>query len=292
MKKAIPPYKKATLKPLSDFQVEEGFNKRRDFAITDVEVARLKKTYDEDPYNIPAVTGYKSGSSIVITDGERRLRLAQAAGIPTLPFIPTSNDPLARLESQAVRNSGKPFTDVENADLSVALTASYIAANPGAKKEEVREYVMGVMNISQPTFYNYEKLQQALPEVQDLVTAGKIAATRVREIMTETKDQDAVLAQVQEDIADAEAQATESGSTKPAKATRSSAKKAMKKKAAKTPFSEKSYQVKLKEVLEEIIDSPAAGSQFLIQLDAALKGTSSKAEILAIVVEANLSPAE
>jgi ParB-like chromosome segregation protein Spo0J len=271
--------KDITLIPVSQFTTD-GLNKRIDQGDLAQLAATLKEAYATDPYSIPPVYGHRSKGQVVVTDGHRRLAAAQLAGLPSLPYLPFSSDLLDRLTAQATHNNGKPFTDVENAELCAALTAAYVVKNPGAKKAEVREFVMSKMNISQPTFYNYEKLQQALPEVQELVTQGKIAATRVREIMTNTKDQNEVLVQVQQDIADAESLAAEEGAQAPAKATRASAKKA---KTEKTPFEDKTPQAKLNELVAELIDSPSEGAQFLIQLDAALKGNTPKEEILTLI---------
>jgi hypothetical protein len=293
-----PPYKKATLKPISDFTVEEGFNNRQDFGITSAEVERFKRSYEQDPYNIPPVTGYKSGKTIILTDGERRLRLAQKAGIPSLPFIPSASDLLSRLESQATRNSGKPFTDVENANLCQALSAAFIADNPDAKAGDVKAYVTSVMAISPASYYNYLKLFEAPADVQEAVAQDQISMKAVREIMSDVDSPEAVSEAVAEAINTAQAEAAAGPAAKPGKGNRkkksgkatSKTRKNAKKK--KTPFAQKSYSAKLTEVLGEIIDSGTPGAQLLIQLDAALKGDTSLEDTVALVVEANLSPQE
>jgi ParB-like chromosome segregation protein Spo0J len=289
------PYKKATLKPISDFTVEEGFNNRKDFGITQAEADRLAKTFEEDPYKIPPVTGFRSGGKIVITDGERRLRLAQKAGIPSLPFIPTSSDLLSRLEQQATNNSGKSFTDVENAALADALSAAFVAQNPEAQAKEVRAYVCGVMGISQATFYNYAALYKAPEAVQEQVQADNISLTAVREIMSETSNDDELIAAVDTAIADAKELAAAAPAENPgkgnrkqkkAKATKATRQKA---KAKKTPFEKQSYSQKLAAVIDEVVDSPAAGAQLLVQLDAALKAETPLEDIVALVVGAEVS---
>ncbi len=291
------PYKKATLKQIDEFVVEEGFNKRKDFGITQLEADRLARTFQEDPYKIPPVTGFRDRKTgnIVITDGERRVRLARKAGVPSLPFIPTSEDLLSRLEQQATSNSGKSFTDVENAELADALSNAFLAQNPEATAKEVRDYTCGVMNISQATFYNYASLFKAPQEVQVKVQNDEISLTAVRQIMSETSSEEELIESVNVAIEDAKAQAAEApqanpgkgnGKKKQAKATKSTLKKG---KTKKVPFAEKSYNQKLAEIISEVVDSPTEGAKMLIQLDAALKGDTSKQDILALVVGAEVS---
>jgi len=290
-----PPYKKATLKPIEDFTVEEGFNKRKDFGITKEEAERLARTYAEDPYKIPPVTGFRDQKTnkIVITDGERRFRLAVMAGIPSLPFIPTSPELLSRLEQQATSNSGKSFTDVENAELADALAAAFVAQNPDATSKDVRGYVCSVMNISQATFYNYQALFKTPQAVREQVQSNAISLTAVRALMSQTNSDEELIEAVNTAISDAQSQAVApakpgkgNGKKNKGKATKTTLKKGKK---AKTPFAEKSYAQKLAEVLNDIVDSPTAGAQLLIQLDAALKGETSKEDIVALVVGAQVS---
>lgn len=291
------PYKKANLKPVEDFQIEKGFNRRKDFDISQAEADRLRKTFEEDPYKITPIFGFldRSQGKIIVTDGERRLRLAIKAGIPSLPFIPTSSDLLSRLEQQATSNSGKPFTDVENAALADALSAAYISENPDAQAKEVRAYVCSTMNISQATFYNYASLYKAPAEVQERVQNDDISLTAVREIMSETSNDAELIEAVEAAIADAKSLAAESPAENPgkgnrkekkAKATKATREKA---KAKKTPFENQSYQQKLNAVIDSIVDSPSAGAQLLLQVNAALKGEASLEEIVALVNGAEVS---
>lgn len=291
------PYKKATLKNIDEFVVEAGFNKRKDFGITQAEADRLARTFSEDPYKIPPITGFRDRKTgkIIITDGERRVRLARKAGIPSLPFLPTSEDLLSRLEQQATSNSGKSFSDVENAELADALANAFLAQNAEATAKETRDYVCSVMNISQATFYNYASLFKAPKEVQEKVQNDEISLTAVRQIMSETKSDEELVASVNDAIEDAKVQAAEApaanpgkgnGRQKKAKATKSTIKKG---KTKKVPFAEKSYNQKLAEIISEVVDSPAEGAKLLIQLDAALKGDTSKQDILALVVGAEVS---
>lgn len=305
-----PPYKKANLKSIESFEVEVGFNRRQDFNITDEEVQRFRRSYEKDPFAIAPLTGYYDASKgkVILTDGERRLRMAQAAGIPSLPFIQTSNNMLERLESQATNNSGKPFTDVENKNLANALADAFRAENPDAKKSQVRDYVMGVMNISQPTWYNYQKINEAPQDVQDLVDEGKVSMTLVREIMTETNLPEEVSALVQKEVQNIEAapaaettastsseQKGKAPAAKPGKrgrkpeegkATRATRKT---KKKEETPFEKQSYGRKLSQVVAELQNSEAPAAKLFLQIDEALHSeTQSLQDIVALIVQAQI----
>jgi hypothetical protein len=168
------PRKESRLIPVSDFVIEEGFNTREDFGDLEQLGRDLKATYERNPFDIPPIRGHANRGlgTFTITDGERRLRAAKLAGIPTLPFLPFSEVWIDRLMAQISLNAGKQFNELEKAKHAERISQEYRDQNPDAQEKEVVAFVTSSMGIAPASLYNYRNILKAPKDVQEQVKPG------------------------------------------------------------------------------------------------------------------------
>lgn len=179
------------IKP-SDIRVAPTWNKRN-FNTPDT-----KRHIEELALSIAArgvkqpLTGYMEDGVVVITDGECRFRAtlkaiddgAKVSSIPVKLEDRYSNE-VDHLYSQELRNTGKPFTPAERAELFKALldagqTEADIATNCGLTKE----YVVNLL-----------KLRTADPEIRQALEQGLVSGTLVMSVQKQGKEAEAGLKQ-------------------------------------------------------------------------------------------------
>lgn len=164
--------------------VKEDWN-ARDFNDPDniAHVEQLAASIKEVGVKEPLTVTVEDGQP-VLTNGESRLRavmllLDQGVDIPTVPVQtePKHASEADKLASQIVRNSGKPFTVLEQSKVFVRLmdlgtTDKEIAARSGVTLERVRQIA---------------SLNKAPAATKKLVQQGKVSATVVQRIIAKAK---------------------------------------------------------------------------------------------------------
>ncbi len=185
-----------------DIHVQTGWNSR-DFNDPEnvTHVDALARSIKEVGVKEP-LAGYMDDGKFILTNGESRLRavkklIAEGVEIKSLPVIrePKHANEVDRLASQFIRNSGRPFSPMENAKLFARLldygwSEKDIASRTGMSRERVHQLV---------------KLN-AVPEVvKKEVTKGTISATAVQRIQAKAESVTDVTAQVSNAIATAKA---------------------------------------------------------------------------------------
>lgn len=165
--------------------VKEGWNSR-DFDLPENKehVAHLARSIQEVGVKEP-LTGYLNDGEFVLTNGESRLRavmslIEQGVDVKTVPVQPEPRhaSEADHLASQIIRNSGKPFTPIENAKVYAKLmdlgwTAKEIAEKTGMTPERVNQIA---------------KLNTVTPKVRKHIQKGEITSTLVQRIQSKAKD--------------------------------------------------------------------------------------------------------
>lgn len=277
-----PPYKKAALKPLDKFVIEENFNIREDMGDLKALAAQLKAAFEKDPYSIPAVRGHQGASgTVIVTDGHRKIAAAKLAGLPELPYLPFSSDILERTVAMASLNAGKDLNEMEKARLIQRITGILKERNPEISEKEVRDFCIESIGCAQSSYYNYKALlaDNVSEDVQDLVAQGVVSSTVVRDLAKTNKEpQDltnAVLALVNK-----QEKVTTSGKTtgkKTQKVTPSDAPKA---------FEALSVTKKVEQVTMQLVDSPSEKAQFLLSVLTKLQDKETTLEDIVAQVNA------
>jgi ParB/RepB/Spo0J family partition protein len=161
----------------TDINVKEGFNSRvRDFDPDDADDIALAHSIAQVGVKQP-VTVFNEDGRVYLSDGHRRLAAALYAiehieGTPADLLIPTQTEPAVaseadRIFSQIVRNSGKPFSPLEQALVYKKLighgwTVEDIALKAGFSTQRIRDLLA----------------LDALPKkVKKMVSDGKVSAT-------------------------------------------------------------------------------------------------------------------
>ena len=177
--------------------IRPGWNSR-DFDLPENQehVSLLAESIREVGVREP-LAGYLDDGEFVLTNGESRLRavlklLAEGVEIKTVPVQPEPRhaSEADHLASQIIRNSGKPFTPMENARVFARLldfgwTAQEIAKKTGITVERVNQIA---------------KLNSVTETVRKVVQAGEITPTLVQRIQAKAKSATEVEEQVLEAI--------------------------------------------------------------------------------------------
>jgi hypothetical protein len=264
---------------IDNFVVEEGFNVREDMGDLKALAASLKESYEADPYNIPAIRGHNQrGVGYVLTNGHRTLEAAKIAGIPSLPFLPVSSDPLDREILQATLNNGKEFNEMEKARLIQRIETAFFEKNPDASKEEARKLCMESLQIPQSSYYNYKNLLKPniSPIVQQLVAEGKVSSTVVRETAKEIEDPAALTDAIRKMVKE---------TTKGVEEGASKAKKKVTPKNVNKPFEKLPLGKKVAQLKITLADSGNANAQLLLGVFTQLEGDATLEDIVAQVNE-------
>jgi ParB-like chromosome segregation protein Spo0J len=278
-KQPTPPYKKAALKPLDSFVIEDGFNIREDMGDIKTLAVQLKAAYAKDPYSIPAVRGHKGiGGTVVVTDGHRKIAAAKLAGLPELPYLPFSSDILERTVAMATQNAGKDLNEMERARLIERISFILKERNADITEKEVRDFCIASIGCSQSSYYNYRALlaDNVSADVQELVAQGQVSSTVVRNLAKTIKEPQDLTNAVQALVA----KVTTSGKTtgkKTAKVTPKSAPKAFE----LLPVSKKVEQVTM-----HLVDSPSKTAQFILQVLTKLQDKETSLEDIVAQVNA------
>lgn len=223
--------------------VREGWNSR-DFDDPDnqAHVDALAASISEVGVKEP-LSGYLDGDQFVLTNGESRYRavmllLERGVEVKTVPVMaePRHASEADYVAAQFIRNSGRPFTPMENAKLFTRLL------DLGWSEKDVASKIgMTVERVQQIARLN------AVPEsVKHYVRKGSISPTLVQRIQAKAKTAADVEAQVEEAIANATAE----GKTK---ATPKHAPKAKPKKKADKPKT--NYRELFEEMMSYVIDT-------------------------------------
>lgn len=172
-----------------ELTVEPDWN-CRDFSDPDnlEHIERLKESIRLKGVQEP-LTVRMSNGRVVVTNGECRLRavnalLAEGMEIKSVPVQTEARnaDEAAWVESQITRNSGKPFSPLEQARvferlINLGRTEEQIGAAAGISAERVRQ-VLALNRVTEPT--------------KALIRDGKIAATTVQRVLEKHKDPETV----------------------------------------------------------------------------------------------------
>lgn len=184
-------------------QIEEGWN-ARDFEDPDnvAHVEALAESIREVGVKEP-LTVYMRDGAPVLTNGESRLRavrLLQSQGVE-IASVPVQTEPkhsseADRLASQILRNSGRPFTVLEQCQVFVRLldygmTERDIATRAGMTIERVRQIV---------------SLNQAPAATKKLVKQGRVSATVVQRVIAKSKSAADINEKVKAAVAKAESE--------------------------------------------------------------------------------------
>lgn len=176
--------------------IREGWNARNfqdpnNMAQVEALAASIKQNGVKTP-----LAGFYQDGQFVLTDGETRLRAikllaAEGHAIDQVPVVPEDrhSTPEQHMAMQVVRNSGKPFTPVENAVLFQRLvdadwTFNQIAEATGFTSERIGQLV---------------RLAGASSKLKGHVQAGRISATLAGKVLSQTKsnkDADAKVAKM------------------------------------------------------------------------------------------------
>ena len=264
---------------VDEFIVEEGFNVREDMGDLNALATSLKESYEADPYNIPAIRGHRvRGEGYVLTNGHRTLAAAKIAGIPSLPFLPVSSDPLEREILQATLNNGKAFNEMEKARLIQRIETAFFDKNPDAKKEEARQLCMDSLGIPQSSYYNYKALlaDNISPAVQQLVAEGKVSSTVVRNTAKEITDAGALTDAIRKMVKE---------TTKNVEGGKGGKKPKVTPKNVNKPFEKLSLGEKVAQLKITLADSGNANAQMLLGVFTQLEGDATLEDIVAQVNE-------
>lgn len=168
----------------SKIKIVEGWNSR-DFdhpdniAHVDALAASIVEVGVKEP-----LAGYLEDGAFVLTNGESRLRavrklIEMGYAIETVPVIPEPRNAsdADHLASQFIRNSGRPFTPMENCELFTRLKALGLAEKDIAVKTGLT--VERVQQIA--------KLGNLPKEVKKSVRKGEVSATVVQRLQSKGK---------------------------------------------------------------------------------------------------------
>lgn len=149
------------------------------------------------------LTVYIEDGQLILTNGESRLRavrelIAEGVEIKTIPVQaePRHASEADKLASQIVRNSGKPFTALEQAQVYTRLiglgwTEKDIAARAGLTVERIKQ----ILSLNQVPAYSRKQ-----------VKSGKVSATVVQRIVAKAKTPKEIDKAVKEAVAAATAE--------------------------------------------------------------------------------------
>lgn len=182
--------------------IRHGWNSR-DFDLEEniQHVDQLAESIREVGVKEP-LSGYLEDDTFVLTNGESRLRavlklLSEGVEIKTVPVQPEPRyaSEADHLASQIIRNSGKPFTPMENAKtfsrlLDLGWTVAEIAKKTGITTERVHQIA---------------RLNAVTETVRKHVQRGEITPTLVQRIQAKAKNAGEVEEQVVDAIKTAQA---------------------------------------------------------------------------------------
>lgn len=203
--------------------IRHGWNSR-DFDLPEnqAHVDQLAESIREVGVKEP-LAGYHEDGQFILTNGESRLRavlklLSEGHNVETVPVQPEPRHATEaeHVLSQIIRNSGKPFTPIENARvfarlLGLGMSNRDIAAKVGMTPERVAQIA---------------KLDTVTPAVREHIKKGEITSTLVQRIQAKAKDAKEVEEQVVEAIKTAQAEGKKKATPKhAAKTERTSAPK-------------------------------------------------------------------
>lgn len=182
--------------------VREGWNSR-DFddpenqAHVEALAASIREVGVKEP-----LAGYLEDEKFVLTNGESRYRavmllLEQGVEIKTVPVMaePRHASEADHIASQFIRNSGRPFTPMENAKLFTRLidlgwTERELAEKIGMTTERVQQIA---------------RLNAVPEQVKGYIRKGRISTTLVQRIQAKAKNAGEITEKVKEAIATAKA---------------------------------------------------------------------------------------
>lgn len=183
--------------------VREGWNSRDfDDPENQAHVEALAASISEVGVKEP-LSGYLEDDKFVLTNGESRYRavmllLSRGVEVKTVPVMPEPRhaSEADHIASQFIRNSGRPFTPMENAKLFTRLldlgwTEKDISSRTGMTIERVQQIA---------------KLNAVPESVKHYVRKGSISPTLVQRIQAKAKNAAEIEAQVEEAIATATAE--------------------------------------------------------------------------------------
>lgn len=182
--------------------IRHGWNSR-DFELPEnqAHVDQLAESIREVGVKEP-LAGYHEEGEFILTNGESRLRavlklISEGHNVETVPVQPEPRHATEaeHVLSQIIRNSGKPFTPIENARvfarlIGLGMTNRDIAAKVGMTPERVAQIA---------------KLDSVTPTVREHIKKGEITSTLVQRIQSKAKDANEVEEQVVEAIKTAQA---------------------------------------------------------------------------------------
>ena len=183
--------------------IRHGWNSR-DFDLPEnqAHVDQLAESIREVGVKEP-LAGYHEEGEFILTNGESRLRavlklISEGHNVETVPVQPEPRHATEaeHVLSQIIRNSGKPFTPIENARvfarlIGLGMTNRDIAAKVGMTPERVAQIA---------------KLDSVTPTVREHIKKGEITSTLVQRIQAKAKDANEVEEQVVEAIKTAQAE--------------------------------------------------------------------------------------
>lgn len=213
--------------------IRHGWNSR-DFDLPEniAHVDQLAESIREVGVKEP-LAGYHEDGEFILTNGESRLRavlklISEGHDVDTVPVQPEPRHATEaeHVLSQIIRNSGKPFTPIENARvfarlLDMGMTNKEIAGKVGMTPERVAQIA---------------KLDTVTPTVREHIKKGEITSTLVQRIQSKAKDANEVEEQVVEAIKAAQAEGKKKATPKHAPKSQGSQKKPAQKKSAKTDY--------------------------------------------------------
>ena len=196
--------------------IRHGWNSR-DFDLPEnkAHVDQLAESIREVGVKEP-LAGYHEDGQFILTNGESRLRavlklLSEGHNVETVPVQPEPRHATEaeHVLSQIIRNSGKPFTPIENARvfarlIGLGMTNRDIAAKVGMTPERVAQIA---------------KLDTVTPAVREHIKKGEITSTLVQRIQAKAKDANEVEEQVVEAIKTAQAEGKKKATPKHAATT-------------------------------------------------------------------------
>jgi ParB/RepB/Spo0J family partition protein len=182
--------------------IRHGWNSR-DFELPEnqAHVDQLAESIREVGVKEP-LSGYHEEGEFILTNGESRFRailklISEGHNVETVPVQPEPRHATEaeHVLSQIIRNSGKPFTPIENARvfarlIGLGMTNRDIAAKVGMTPERVAQIA---------------KLDSVTPTVREHIKKGEITSTLVQRIQSKAKDANEVEEQVVEAIKTAQA---------------------------------------------------------------------------------------
>ena len=180
--------------PATAISIEDGFN-ARDFSAQENKdhIARLAKLIAANGVENPLRVRIADGRIIVI-DGESRLRAALtledfASGSREIPILlDTDNDPVHRVQSLIVKNTGKPLAMIEQLIVVSRLEAM------GQTVKDIQE----ALGFTRTAFSNLRLLGKAPETVLEAVANNQISASVVVELQRAYGDTPEVVAKAVE----------------------------------------------------------------------------------------------